>query len=98
TTVRPAGALVGKQPLLALNAPCIAREIAASADHTVTRDDDGDWIRAVCRADRAAGAGPADARGQPTVRRCGPARNAPQGRPDFALEGCAAARDFDCVE
>src|SRR5258708_17326826 len=77
-------AFVLEQPLLAIEAAAIPREPAVRADHPVARDDHGDRIGTVGRADGPDRGGIADALRQLRIRDCG-AGGRPAGRPPDAL-------------
>src|SRR5579872_5710229 len=83
------GFALEKRPL-PLDAPAVAGERAVARDHAMTRDDDGERIRAARRADGTSRVRTTEARRELAVRRGGSSRNGAQGPPDLTLEPCAA--------
>ena len=92
------GALVGEQPLFAMEAAAVAGERAVGADDAMAGHDDADRVRSVGKADGADGAGTADALGKLAVADGFGRGNFAQGSPDFALEGGAGGGGGDVVD
>ena len=61
--LRRVGALVGEQPLFAMEAAAVAGERAVGADDAMAGHDDADGIGTIRETDGADGAGTADALG-----------------------------------
>ena len=61
-------------------------EPARCADHSMARDDDGDWIRACSLADSSGGFGAIDRAGKLPVRGRLALRDLGDGVPDIALK------------
>lgn len=90
--------LVREQPSLPLEAASIARELSASPDDPMARDDQTDRVPAVRQADSARRRRLSERRGDLAVRARRARRDALHLRPDAALEGSPARLDRDVRE
>jgi len=75
-----------KQPALTFQAATIARQVAISANHTMTGHRYGNWIGAIGEPYRARGRRIADAFGQFTVTYRRAAGDITQAAPDLLLK------------
>lgn len=88
---------MAQQPFLAVNASAITCHRTIAANHAVARNDDGNGVAAVGRANCAAHIDVAQLAGDVAVGYCGAARDLAQFGPDRFLKTCAASIGEDVI-